>query len=116
MKHLVYVALFLTGSLYNAVAEDRQNSELECEILLDGHKRIQCTYTADRHSYDRNVTFMWHSQETPQDDRERTILIKESHASIYDYRYFFGRAQGVWEISVKDDDEGLLASTTFEMK
>ncbi len=116
MKHLLYVALLLTGSFYDVVAEDVQNSGLQCEVLLNGHKRIQCTYTADRYNYDRNITFMWHSQETPQDDRERTILIKENHASIYDYRYFFGRAQGIWEISVKDDDEELLASTTFEMK
>lgn len=113
MRHFFYITLLLAGVFYTAAATENQNSELQCEVLQDVNKKIQCTYKTDRLSYDRNIIFIWHSQNTPQDDRERTFVIKANNSSVYDYRYYYGRAQGLWEISVKDDEGNLLALTTF---
>lgn len=116
MKHLTYITLItllLAGTLYGEDANDGEVNSLKCEVLLDTHKRIQCTYTTERQAVDRNILFMWHSQDTPHDDRERTIVLQANHGSVYDYRYFYGRAQGIWEVSVKDEDDDLLASTTY---
>lgn len=114
MKHFNFITLMLLIVL-PVMAEEYQNSSLTCEIFKDDHKKIQCTLITDRVDYDRNVIFSWHSSMTPQDDRERTIVLKANHGSVYDYRYFYGRAQGDWEVSVKDSDEIILSSTTFNL-
>lgn len=113
MRHFIYITLLLVSVFYTSIASENQNSELQCEVLQDGNKKIQCTYMTDRLSYDRTIVFIWHSQNTPHDDRERTLVIKANNSSVYDYRYYYGRAQGIWEISVKDDRDNLLALTTF---
>lgn len=119
MKHLLYLTLIaslLLSDLYASQTDGLQDGDLTCEVLLDTHKRIQCTYTGTRSPVDRELIFIWHSTETPHDDRERSILIKANHGSVYDYRYYYGRAIGVWEVSVKDEDDTLLASTTFTLE
>ncbi len=96
-------------------ASEFKHNEIVCDIMDDDHKKIQCTFTTQRMNEDRNVIFFWHSLTTPQDDRERTIVLKAGHGSVYDYRYYYGRAQGEWEISVKDSDDTVLTSTTLSL-
>ena len=116
MKYFFYITVLLAAVFHVTLsAEETKNSALACEIIENDNKKIQCTYLSDRVESDRNITFSWHSTTTPQDDRERTMLLKAYYGSIYDYRYFYGRAEGLWEISVKDDEDNLLASTTFVM-
>ena len=102
-------------------SELQQNSEgssaaLTCEIIEEGNKHIRCTYSCERVAHDRDITFVWKSSETPHDDRERTITLKENHGSLYDYRYYYGRAQGAWNVSVADDEGKTLADTSFVIK
>ena len=111
---------FITSVLFTCfplllTAADFNHNTFVCEIVDDDHKKIQCTFSTERASEDRNVIFFWHSADTPQDDRERTIVLKAGHGSVYDYRYYYGRAQGEWEVSVKDADDTILASTTLRL-
>ena len=89
------------------------SAALKCEIVEEGNKNIRCTYSCERVPFDRNITFSWRSSETPHDDRERTIILKENHGSLYDYRYYYGRAKGSWNITVTDDEGKTLADTSF---
>lgn len=116
MKRLGTITLLLLTVLpLSLLAQDFKNSSVACEIVEDDHKKIQCTFITDRRSEDRTVIFAWHSSSTPQDDRERTIILSAGHGSVYDYRYYYGRATGEWEISVKDSEDTLLGSTTFTL-
>ena len=80
----------------------------EDEIL-----KIKCIYKTARKSYDRNVTIAWTSPSTPQDDRFKTILLPAQHGSVYDFRYFDGRADGSWTISATDDSTGQVTSIEY---
>ncbi len=86
-----------------------------CEILGMQSKRIQCTFFTQSVSFDRNITFYWESPDDAYDYRQRDFTIEAHHQSVYDYRYYYGRAAGVWNVSVKDDTGALLAHTTFEL-
>jgi hypothetical protein len=110
----ITLLLFALSPLLLTAADFRHNT-ISCEIRDDDHKKIQCTFVTERAAEDRNVIFFWHSASTPQDDRERTIVLKSGHASLYDYRYYYGRAQGEWEVSVKDGEENILATTTLTL-
>ncbi len=116
MKRFNYITLMLL-TVFTVIggAQEYENNSVSCEIVEDDHKKIQCTFITDRADHDRNVIFSWHSSMTPQDDRERTIVLKATHGSVYDYRYYYGRALGDWEVTVKDSDEMLLSSTTFTL-
>ena len=94
-------------------AQTATTGSLQCETIEDTHKRIQCTFITKRINEDRSVTFNWHSAATPQDDRERTIELKSNHRSVYDYRFYYGRAMGEWEVTVTDSEDNVLATTTF---
>ena len=73
---------------------------IQCEILDDGIEKIKCTFETKRKAQERAVTFYWHSESHPQDDRERRIALPANHGSVYDYRYLRGRAPGIWRVSV----------------
>jgi hypothetical protein len=90
----------------------KEGDSLVCEILGEGIKRIQCTYFTQRIPEDRNITFLWQSPSIQEDQRERTIVLDSQHGSLYDYRYYYGRAPGAWEVMIKEGDE-VLASTKF---
>jgi hypothetical protein len=74
--------------------------QIHCEVRSNGIEKLVCTFETARKNVDRNVTFLWHSESHPQDDRERTINFPAHHGSVYDYRYLRGRAQGVWTVTV----------------
>ena len=109
------VVVFQTALLASELQQNGDNlsSALTCEIIEEANKNIRCTYSVERVAYDRNITFLWRSSETPHDDRERTIVLKANHGSLYDYRYYYGRAEGEWSISVADDGGNILADTSF---
>ncbi|RUM61655.1 MAG: hypothetical protein DSZ03_08110 [Sulfurimonas sp.] len=86
-----------------------------CEVLGTQSKRIQCTFFTQSVSFDRNITFYWESPDDAYDYRQRDFTIEAHHLSVYDYRYYYGRAAGVWNIFVKDDTGETLAHTTFEL-
>jgi hypothetical protein len=92
------------------------SGSLECQILDNDDRIIRCTYFSERADHDRPITFSWRSVKTPQDDRERTIVLKANHGSLYDYRYYYGRAPGVWNVSVTDGDDNLLGTTSFTIE
>lgn len=108
---VLLVAVFATS----LDAQTFENNALECTVVQDEYKKIQCTFFTDRQEEQRHVIFSWHSSSTPQDDRERTIVLKAGHASVYDYRYYYGRAAGDWEVSVKDEEENILSSTSLTL-
>lgn len=116
MKRFNFITVLLLAVLpVLSCAEEYQNSSVTCGIMESEHKIIQCTFVTDRSNEDRTIVFSWHSTATPQDDRERTIVLKAGHGSVYDYRYYYGRALGEWEVSVKDSDDMLLSSTTLNL-
>ena len=92
--------------------ETSSTDSIICEVLGEGSKRIQCTFFSQRVSYDRNITFDWKSPSLEKDHRERKIILNANHGSLYDFRYYYGRAPGEWQVCVKDGGTK-LAETTF---
>lgn len=110
---LIAAALFLSPLF----AKNTKNRDiLECKFVEEADKLIQCTYYTTRTAEDRNITFTWRSANTPQDDREHTAVLKARHGSLYDYRYYYGRAYGEWEITATDDTGNVLSTTSFTIK
>ena len=103
---------------YTLMANDLTNTSqhLECSILEEHDKVIRCTFASVRIASDRNVTFSWRSETTPQDDRERTFVLPAGHGSVYDYRYYYGRAQGMWNVVILGDEGETLAETSFTIE
>lgn len=111
------VALFsLCGMLLlpNTLAADLRHN-LMCSVLDEGDKVIRCTYSSIRLDTPRTIQFIWRSETTPQDDRERTLSLPPLHGSVYDYRYYYGRASGNWEVAATDSEGHTLATTSFTL-
>ena len=88
---------------------------LKCEVVNeDDIYKIKCKYMTVTKSYDRNISMAWSSPSAPQDDRFKTILLKALNKSVYDFRYFDGRANGSWTISATDNSTGEVTSIQFE--
>ena len=103
----------LWGCVLSANDLTKGSDQLECSVLEEHDKIIRCTFSSVRIASDRNVTFSWHSETTPQDDRERTFVLPAGHGSVYDYRYYYGRAQGAWNIRILGNEGETLAETSF---
>ncbi|MBE0499071.1 MAG: hypothetical protein IBX43_07520 [Campylobacterales bacterium] len=87
---------------------------LKCEVVNEDEiYKIKCTYLTTKKSHDRNISIAWTSPSTPQDDRFKTILLPAENISVYDYRYFDGRADGSWVISATDASTGEVTTTEF---
>ncbi len=99
--------LVLFFSLSPLLASPNNADSLVCEILGEGVKRIQCTYFAERVTYERHITFLWRSPTIAEDQRERTIVLNAHHGSVYDFRYYYGRAPGEWDVVVKEGNTTL---------
>jgi len=89
---------------------------LACDIVEDDDKIIRCTFASDRLAADRTLLFTWRSETTPQDDRERTVILPAGHGSVYDYRYYYGRAPGIWKVTVSDEAGNALADTSITVE
>ena len=88
---------------------------LKCNVVNeDDIYKIKCKYMTVAKSYDRNISIAWTSPSAPQDDRFKTILLKAYNKSIYDFRYFDGRANGSWTITATDDSSGEVTTIQFE--
>ncbi len=111
MKHIfLYYSVLSSLSLYAA------DSSLICDIVESPNKIIKCTFKTKVAPEDANYIFEWSSESTPQDHRIRTVLLPKNNLSIYDYRNYYGRAKGSWLIQVKDEEENLMAATTFNLE
>ncbi len=88
---------------------------LECKVVNeDDIYKIKCKYMTISKTYDRNISMAWTSPSTPGDDRFKTVLLKAYNKSVYDFRYFDGRADGSWTISATDDSTAQVTTITFE--
>ncbi|PHR59371.1 MAG: hypothetical protein COA44_00015 [Arcobacter sp.] len=102
--------ILLTFLSFSLFAEDA----LKCELInKDDILKIKCKYNTISKDYDRNVSMAWTSPSTPQDDRFKIILLPAYNISVYDYRYFDGRADGSWTISATDEETGQVTITQF---
>jgi len=90
------------------------NDALECGVKNeDNILKIKCKYKTVSKDYDRNISMAWTSPSTPQDDRFKTVLLPAYHVSVYDFRYFDGRADGSWTISATDEETGQVTTIQF---
>jgi hypothetical protein len=102
-------------ALQNAYGVE-MNHKIACDIVEEDDKIIRCTYSSTRLAHDRTIRFVWRSETTPQDDRERTFVLPARYGSVYDYRYFYGRAPGLWRVEARDENGDALAETTFTLE
>jgi len=87
---------------------------LKCEVVNeDDILKIKCKYKTVSKDYDRNISMAWTSPSTPQDDRFKTVVLPAYHISVYDFRYFDGRADGSWTISATDEETGQVTTIQF---
>jgi hypothetical protein len=104
-----FFALFIAFTLSVFAAD-----ALVCKVVNEDEiLKIKCIYKTARKDYDRNISIAWTSPSTPQDDRFKTVLLPGQHGSAYDFRYFDGRADGLWTISATDDSTGQVTSIEF---
>jgi len=90
------------------------NDALKCELVnKDDILKIKCKYNTASKDYDRNISMAWTSPSTPQDDRFKTVVLPAYNISVYDFRYFDGRADGSWTISATDEETGQVTTTQF---
>ena len=107
MTRLFTFFISLTFSLFASDA-------LECGVINEGDiLKIKCKYKTVSKDYDRNISMAWTSPSTPQDDRFKTVLLPAYHISVYDFRYFDGRADGSWTISATDEETGEVTTIQF---
>ncbi len=108
MTKKISLFILLTLSLFAGDA-------LKCEVINeDDIYKIKCKYMTVAKNFDRNISMAWTSPSAPQDDRFKTILLKANYKSIYDFRYFDGRANGSWTISATDNSSAQVTSVIFE--
>ena len=106
------IILFMISMSFVYAKDTKNSNSLICEVLGEGNKRIQCTFFTKRVDYDRNITFQWKSPSIEEDNRNRKIILKAEYGSLYDFRYYYGRAPGKWLVSVKDGNV-TLSETDF---
>ncbi len=100
--HFVYIFIMLAIA---QVSLNAQLGTLQCSVSQEVASKIICRLETQRKSFERDVVFLWHSEEYPQDDRERSITLRANHGSVYDFRFLHGRAQGLWTVSATIDDD-----------
>ena len=104
------IVLFFTLFSLTLFAKDA----LICEVVNEDEiLKIKCIYETARKDHDRNISLAWTSPSTPQDDRFKTIVLPANHGSVYDFRYFDGRADGSWTISATDESSGEVTTIQF---
>lgn len=107
MKKILSLILLFTFVLGAA-------DSLLCKVINeDGILKIKCKYKTVSKDYDRNVTITWTSPTTHQDDRFKTVVLPAYNISVYDFRYFDGRADGSWTVSATDESTGKVTTTQF---
>ena len=100
-KLFLFLALF-SSSLIAA--------EVVCTTIQEDIKKIRCKYSALAQETPRQVTYTWTSPENSADNRTKVHNIPAGHVSVYDYRYFGGRAEGKWKIEVSEEDNSTVAT------
>lgn len=88
-------------------------AEVICETVQSSIKKIRCKYMALAQETPREVTFNWISPDNEADNRSRIHKVKAGHVSVFDFRYFSGRAEGKWTISVLENTAQTSVNTEF---
>ncbi len=114
----IWIFLTLMILLPFSLFSDQNEIKLHCEVVSEEVEKILCKLEVSREPFERQVTFFWHSHRYPQDDREHTSILKPYYASVYDYRFLRGRAQGTWSVraSVEDNRTIEVAKVEFILK
>lgn len=100
---IAFLPLFLLAS-----------DSLSCKLIQeDDIKKIKCKYKTVSKTYDRNISIAWTSPTAPQDDRFKVITLPAYNISVFDFRYYDGRAEGTWNVSATDDETGQVTTTEF---
>lgn len=85
------------------------SAEVTCETIQDSIKKIRCKYLSLSEKASRNVTFKWTSPDNPADNRAKSHIVPAGHISVFDYRYFAGRAEGTWTIEVYEENNSSVS-------
>ncbi len=88
-------------------------AEVTCETVQSSIKKIRCKYMALAQDTTRKVTFNWISPDNEADNRMKVHTIPPGHISVYDFRYFAGRSEGKWTISVMENSDQTTVSTEY---
>ena len=88
-------------------------AEITCETVHSGIKKIRCTYSFQSFNKPRNVTFYWISPDNKSDNLTKSYTVEAGQVSVIDYRYFSGRSEGRWTISVSDEATNERISTEY---
>ena len=105
MKHKILLSFFCIMPMFA--------HELECITTQEGIKKIQCKYEATTRDHARDVAFNWISPDNVADNRTKTLSIKAGHKSVFDFRYFSGRSEGKWIISVTELENNTTTKTQY---
>ena len=88
-------------------------AEITCETVHSGIKKIRCIYSSKSYIKPRNVTFSWISPDNKSDNLTKSYTVEAGQVSVIDYRYFSGRSEGRWTISVSDEATNESISTEY---
>ena len=88
-------------------------AEITCETVHSGIKKIRCTYSCQPFNKPRNVTFSWISPDNKADNFTKVYTLLAGQVSVVDSRYFAGRSEGKWAISVSDESTNESVSTEY---
>ena len=88
-------------------------AEVICETVQSSIKKIRCKYMALSQEAPRKVTFNWVSPDNVGDNRSRTHTVGPGHISVFDFRYFSGRSEGKWTITVVEENNKNSVSTEY---
>ena len=88
-------------------------AELHCTTTQEGIKKIKCKYMDVTRSHDRHIIFKWFSPDNPADNRTKRLLLPAFNKSVYDYRYFGGRSEGLWNISATEEESNRTITTQY---
>jgi hypothetical protein len=102
-------ALLITIATLSSLAA----AEVTCETVQTSIKKIRCKYLALAQEKPRQVTFKWVSPDNKADNRTKVHTIPPGHISVFDYRYFSGRSEGKWTISVTENSSQKSVSTEY---
>lgn len=88
-------------------------SELKCSTTQEGIKKIKCKYMDVTRNFDRHIVFNWVSPDNAADNRTKRLLLPAYNKSVFDFRYFGGRSEGLWKISATEVERNITISTEY---
>lgn len=103
MIRKIFIAFLLLNSFVFS-------AEVTCQTIQDSIKKIRCKYMSLSEKVSRNVTFKWTSPDNPADNRAKSHIVPAGYISVFDYRYFSGRAEGTWIVEVYEENNSSVST------